>query len=383
MMVGNVTRDQGRVWIPGVPDIPMTDHMRLRGMEILLSHRGERVTLDDLMVHSGEAFHLCHATKWETRASLSMPSNPWTNLADAYGYASCWTQPAWFFAMAGLSADERARRTQAFLDQIRASVDAGRPALLGGAYGECHLWRVVVGYDNDHGRICYAGGESAYDWTALVDKKVAEFGFWDMQVRGPIQPEVFGYGGWLANAAFLLGDRTTPRGDRERARSSLLLAVRMFRAPEYQTNAYGGVTYYFGEKAYEAAARDLDALEYSADAEKAGQRPTDAYDMATIGFQILSIVEGRAAAAGFCRHAAELWPAARAELLTAAKHYEAEAGIALASPGGLPWRITNGGLEEWLSDREKCKAGAVTFRRMLGEERAGIAQIEKALSSLQ
>ena len=83
-----VKRENGRVWVTGVPDIQMAgDFPRLVGMQILLKHRGEEATLDELMAHSGDAFNLCHATKWELRAGLSIPTDPLSNVARAYGYA--------------------------------------------------------------------------------------------------------------------------------------------------------------------------------------------------------------------------------------------------------------------------------------------------------
>jgi len=379
-----VKREGGKVWIEGVPEIKMSEkQMRLQGMEILLKHRGEQTSLDELLVYSGEAFHLCHGTKWELRTGLNTPVNPWNAAAETYGYACCWTEPSWFFVMTGLKTEDRWKKTNAFLDQIWAEIDAGRPVLLGGCYGECDAWRVVVGYDRENKKVCYMGAEKPYEWTDLTDDKVKELGFWDAQVRGPIDAKTFGYGGWLANAAFLLGEKEADRSEKEKGVMALKRAVKMFRADAFQTGWYGGVTYYFGEKAYEAWASELSELDYPADLKKAGPKPSDAYDMNTIDGQVQTIVTGRTAAVEFCEKAAAQFPkAAQDHLLAAAGHYREEAAIARQAFEPFTKAITEEARAAWLSDKANRKAGAAAIRRMLAEERLAIAEIEKALAAI-
>ena len=378
-----VRREGDRVWVEGVPDVKMTNQMRLRGMEILLRHRGEMPTLDDLLVHSGAAFHLCHGTKWELRTGLNTPSNPWDNLAAAYGYESRWTPPVWFHVIQRMPADQRKAKTDAFLDELWKSVDAGRPPLLGGAYGRCGMWRVVVGYDRENQKVCYIGGEKAYEWADLIDDKVKELGFWDMQVQGPVDPErQFTCGTWLANTAFLLGDKKRSPSERDRALAGLRLAVATFSG---KPNRAYGVTYHFGEDAYEALAGDLRALDFPVDVEK--KRPTEPeiYDMSHLWGQVNTIVTGRAAAARFCESAAKLMPPAALHLEDAAGVYRKEAELVKQAfaPFVGAFDETKKEREAWLAEEKNRKAGAAAVRRALEHERAAVAEIEKALAAIE
>ena len=375
-----VKRENGRVWVTGVPDIQMAgDFPRLVGMQILLKHRGEEATLDELMVHSGDAFNLCHATKWELRAGLSIPTDPLSNVARAYGYACRWTQPHWFFALKGKKPEERHSITDAFLKQLYAQVDAGRPCLLGGTHGQCARWRVVAGYDPTETRICYVGGKRPYEWTQLIDAKVAKLGFWDSQCRGTIRPGF--YGGWLVNAALLLGKKVASPTPRDRAVATLRLALRIFRAPSFHTEGYGGVTYCFGRGAYDEWADALHELDYPADLTTRRPKKGDFYDMSNFAGQVAAIARGRAAAAGFCEKAATALPKAKAHLAAAARAYREEAGIARAS--FRPFLDgTEGERKQWLADETRREAGVAAIRRMLAAERAAIGAIERALGAV-
>ena len=382
----SVKREGTKVLISGVPDIKMTKNwMRLRGMEILLRHRGEQPTFDDLLVHSGEAFHLCHGTKWELRTGLCMSTDPWANLAETYGHAWRWTPPSWWHSMKSLRMEDRWGKSNAFLDELWKSVDAGRPALLGGAYGLCGTWRVVVGYDRHNKKVCYAGAEKPYEWTDLIDEKVKKIGFWDMQVRGPVDPKKFGYGGWLTNAAFLLGEKQANPTEKEKTLMALRRAVAMFRAKPFTARWYGGVTYHFGERAYEALAKDLHELDYPADLKKKRPKLPEIYDMSHLWGQVHQIVVGRAAAAAFCERAAMLLPRARPHLLATTEAYNEE--VAIAKKAFAPfigdYDATKKPREAWLADEKNREAGAAAIRKMLEKERTAIAAIEKALATVE
>ena len=375
-----VKRGDGRVRIEGVPNIKMTEGWpRIRGMEILLKHRGEKASLDEIMVYSGDAFNLCHASQWELRGGLSIPTEPLANVAEAYGYSSRWTAPSWFHELRALEMPERWRKSEEFLEQLWEQIDAGYPVLIGGAYGECGAWRVIVGYDRDNKQLCYVGGKKAYEWTDLIDPKVKELGFWDSQVRGAIRPNFFG--GWQCNAAFLMGEKTSNPTEETKVLTGLGRAVEMFHAPEFKTNLYGGVTYYFGEKAYQEWANDLEELDYPADLKKPRPKLPERYDMSNFGGQVSNIVQGRARAAKFCEKAAKVMPQAKPQLLAAAKAYREEVAIAKkAFPAFLTG--TDKQREAWLSKEASREKGVEAIREMLAQERAAIAQIEKALAAI-
>lgn len=377
-MTPRITREEGQTWVDGVPDIRMTGPwMRLKGMEILLRHRGEDPGFDDLLVYSGEAFHLCHGTKWELRTGLCMPAEPWSLLAEACGYEARWTRPSTFFEMDHLEPEERWQRSEAFLEELRGSIDHGRPLLLGGAYGRCDTWRVVVGFDPEDGKICYVGGDEAYEWTDLIDDKVEQLGFWDMQVRGAIDRAAFGCGGWLANAAFLLGGRKKKPSGRDKVRAGLKRAVDLFRAEPFETPWFGGVKYAFGEKAYEAWAEDLAALAYPADVEKPRPDVPEIYDMSHLGGQARQIAEGRGAAAAFCERAAGVLPKAEKPLRAAARAYREEAETARKAFGVF----LDGSADRcraWLADAASREGGVAAIRDMLAKERQAVKQVEAA-----
>jgi phosphoenolpyruvate carboxykinase (ATP) len=69
----------------------------------------------------------------------------------------------------------------------------------------------------------------------------------------------------------------------ERARLTLELALELHAAEPHQTNWYGGATYSFGEKAYEAWADDLDELDYPADLNKPRPDEPEIYDAIRFG----------------------------------------------------------------------------------------------------
>jgi len=376
-MTMEVKRANGRVWIEGVPNKEVGYLGLLKGMHVLLTHRGEDVTLDDVRVTSGDAFHLSHGTKWELRTEHTIPTDILINAAHAYGYEAKWTQPHMYVDFKSMSEDRKKQLADEYLGQIWAQIDKGRPALVGGAYGQCSQWRVAVGYDKANGLICYVGGEKPYDWTPVIDDKVKKIGYWDAQARGPILKGFLG--GWIGNAAFLLGDKKKEVKGNERAVMVLRRAVELHNA---ESRPYYGVTHHFGRKAYEEWSKDLDQLDYPADLKEERPGGPEIYDMSTLMYQAKQITTGRTAAADFCRTAAAEFPGAAAHLNAAATSYEEEAQLAAAAFSPFV-QGSDDQREAWLSDEPKRKAGVRAILQMLAKEKAAIAEIEKALESLK
>jgi hypothetical protein len=378
-------RENGKVWIDGIRNrqIGTGWDAQLRGMQILLEHRGEKVTLDDLMFHSGEAFNLCHGTHWELRTGMSAPTDILTNVARSHGYISRWIPPRWFWEINKMEMEKRKIESEAFIEQIRRHIDNGYPVLMGGARGECGAWRVIVGYDRIEQKVCHAGGRKGYDWTELYDAKVKELCFWDMQVRGAIKHDF--YGGWLANTAFLLHERYRKSSERERAISSFRRALEMHETKSFNTSFYGGVTYYFGRGAYEQLAFDLHELDYPADAERAKKRLGDWYVMNNMNVQVGQIVRGRGIASRYCEKASRLFPTAKAYFQEAAREYRKEVEVAKKTFSSFLSDDVNASRlrDRWLSDADKRNRGVSAIYKMLEHESAAIDRIELALGQLE
>jgi len=384
-----VDRDESRVWIEDVAQSTLghlgDDWMlQLKGVQILMLHRGEQVDLDELLAHSGEAFNLCHSDRWELRTYLSLPTDSLSILARAYGYSGRWLMGGWFHQMKGKGKNASSEETRQTLEQLWSEIDAGRPVLVAGVDGHCGNWYVAVGYDRMKEQMCYIGGENPYQWSGISgpnidtcgDPEVGKLGFWDSRVRGAIRPGFLG--GWLSNVAFILGGKTHDIEPKQQIAESLRLALRMFR-PQLQVTHYSGVTYYFGEKAYEQWADDLHRLDYPGDTEEPRPAVPEIYDLSVMTYQVGQIVQGRSAAAKLCDHAAALMPESRQHLLKAAAAYREEVAIA----EGLFTPFLSGTEEQrdaWLSNEDRREAGVAAIRRMLGKERQAIALIGKALS---
>jgi len=379
-----VKREGGQVWIERVPCVSIGDvnddwTALLRGMHLLLTHRGEKATLDEIMACSGDAFSLCHSEHWELRTLHTVPTDTLSNVAKAYGYAGRWIPPRFFWELKRLNKEDRKAASDKFVAQIWREVDSGRPVLMGGTHGQCASWRAVVGYDRDKQRICYAGGPAdrgRHEWTDLIDPKVKELGFWDMQIRGTTRPKH--YGGWIANTAFLLGEKKTDVPDVQRIGMALQRAVELHNAKPFSTTGYGGVTYYFGAQAYEQWAKDLHELDYPADAKKPRPKLPECYDMSQMWFQADQIVRGRSAAAKLCERAADVLTEAKIHLVAAARAYREEAAIARDAFAAL----LSGDDEQrdaWQSDEAKREAGVAAIGKMLEKERAAVTEIKKAL----
>ena len=379
----NVKHEGDKVWIEGVPDmevggLPDDWTALIKGVNLLLTHRGEQVTLDELRACAGDAFHLSHGTHWELRTAHAMPTDGLANAAKAYGYEGQWTPAHFFWELKGMDEGQRTRHADEYLGHIRSEIDEGHPVLVGGAYGECSQWRAAVGYDKAADKICYVGGDRPYVWTEVWDKKAKELGLWDAQIRGPLREGFIG--GWIGNAAFSLGEKKASPSEAERARMTLRRAVELHRAPPHTTDWHGGVTYYFGQKAYEQWAKDLHELDYPADVAKPRPELPECYDMSLMIYQVNQIIIGRAAAAEFCQNASDALPNVKAHLLAAAQHYREQAETAANTFGAFA-----AGTEEartaWLSDETKREAGVAGIRQMLELERAAIAEIENALAA--
>jgi hypothetical protein len=377
-----LARDGSRVMVEGVPDGQVGDgwDMLLRGMLILLRHRGEHVTLEGLMALSGDAFSLCFASHWQGTAYLAVPTDTLANVAGALGYEHRWLLPMSDPEIRALPEPDRRRVTDQVLQQVREEVDAGRPVLVGGCADRgCAPWSVVVGYDRDELGLCHVGIGEAYRWVGVRGLVVQDevSGYWNGRVRGAARPGFVG--GWMADPAFMLGQKGPEPSARRRASEALKRAVRVFNAPYHRVRHWGGVTYYFGRQAYEEWARALRELDYPADLKKS--RPEGAYDwyeMHTMHVLADGILRGRNAAADLCDALAEVLGSAKANLSAAARFYRREVVIA-----GQAFHAflhgTDAERAAYLSDPEQRESGALAIEGMLDRERSAVREIELAL----
>lgn len=384
----NVIADGGRVWIPDVPDARISTgwDVLMRALHALLAYRGEKVTLDALMAHSGDAFNLCHASNWQADAALCVPTATVANAAAAFGYPAE-TLDSGYTAegMDALRRDGRMELTRAALERIYAEIDAGRPVLVGGAEEHCECWSLVVGYDREHDLLCHIGSGEAYRWTPIsgvapgaVD---AERGYWIGCCRGAVRAGFVG--GWVCNPAFLIGERSECAPDRlQMTLSALRRGVELHTAAKHHVDCSDGVDYFFGAEAYEQWALALDTLDYPADLEMPvpdGAR--DWYAMGNMHVQVDQIMRGRAAAAEFCRYATVLMRRSADRLLAAADAYDRECAVAAER---LP--AFTGGTEhnrvEWLKDARCRSEGAQAIRAMLEEEVHAVNEIGDAVRRL-
>jgi len=323
---------------------------------------------------------------------LCIPTDPASNVARTYGYESRWLLSGYGHEMQGLDKEARHQVTEKVLDQLWAEIDAGRPVLVGGCNdGGCGDWSVVAGYDRQSLMMSHIGIGKAYRWIGIRGVSLADFdldpdngkpGYWNGRPRGTVRPNFVG--AWQNNPAFILGKKTGEPTQKERVLSTLRRAVEIFRAQEHNISWWGGVTYYFGEKAYEQWANALHELDYPADLEK--PQPDGAYDWyadGTMDILVDCIVRGRTAAAQFCEKAADSVPKVHQQLSIAAQRYREEVQIAQNSFGAFmpAFSGVDGPRVAWLSDEGQREAGVAAIEQMLKEERAAIAEIEKALST--
>lgn len=386
-------RAANRVVVEDVPHGNFDIHwdMPVRAMESLLAFRGVDAGHDELLAVSGEAFSLCHASHWQGTAYLCTPTNPLQNLAVGYGFAYASTHAGPTGPLFGKSHEERLELTHTALRRIRAEIDAGRPVLISGAEAHCGSSSLVVGYETDRDWLCHVGDGRRYRWVPLrgvaegaVDE---EFGLMDGRCRGTVTPGFVG--GWQANPAYLIGERTADPEDESRLFHALKLATELHRAAKVHRRNWGGVDYYFGAEAYEKWAEELESLDYpdviNAPPETNGVEDAyDWYEMGNMDMQVDQIAIGRAAATSFCRQSADqLGGSAGHSLRAAADAFEAE--VALAREGFSSFCPRFDGNDEprqaWLSDPQRRKAGAQTIRAMLQRERAAVAALEQALVS--
>ncbi|HCU38391.1 MAG TPA: hypothetical protein DGT21_24125 [Armatimonadetes bacterium] len=382
-----VIADGGRVWIADVADarIGADWDALLRALYALLVSRGEKVTLDALMAHSGDAFNLCHASNWQAAASLCVPTDTVTNAAAAFGYRAEALDSSYIpEGMDALPRDERLDVTRAALERIYAEIDAGRPVLVGGAEEHCERWSIVVGYDREQDLLCHIGDADPYRWTPISGVTVGtaddERGYWTGCCRGAVRDGFVG--GWVCNPAFLIGERSeTPPERLEMTLSALRRGVELHAAAKHHVDCGGGIDYFFGAEAYEQWARSLETLDYPADLHK--PLPDGArgwYAMGNMGTQVDQIMRGRAAAAEFCRYATVLMRGRADHLLAAADAYDRECAVAAER---LP-AFTEGTEQnrvEWLKDARCRREGAEAVRAMLEDENAAVADIRCAVET--
>jgi len=391
-MSSNVRRENGRVWIEGVPDRPVGGGWDtiLRGLQVMLQYRGTEASLDELMAYGGDAFNLCHASHWQDVAYLMIPTNPVANIAEVYGYEyECVHNGYGSQKMDRLALGSRQEETRAILEQIWSEIDAGRPVLVGGCNdGSCGDWSVVVGYGRDSFAMSHIGVGDAGRWIPVrgfaghPDYGDDVEGMWNGRFRGAIRDGFAG--GWQVNPAYLLRARVDPPTPEENILAALARAVEVFEAPEWHIGWWGGVDYYFGQGAYERWASDLRDLDFPADLDR--EQPEGAYDwysMGNVDVQIDQIVRGRTAAAEFCEAAAQTHPGAAADLRKAAAQYRQE--IALARASFAPFIPAHDGNDEprvaWLSDEESREAGADAVERMLERERFAVSHLRQAIET--
>ena len=373
--IDRVKRADGRVWIDGVPHESLVYgwDISLRGLHLMLRDRGEMITLDELSVLSGDAFHICFANAKDTCPELLIPTDALANAAHALGYEHEWLiTDSGRRAHLGTSvpdATEREALTRAVLQKIRAQVDAGRPPLVGGASDQgCGNWSLVVGYNDAGTELCHNGldGEPAGTWSKIrgisspISDKDDLAGYWNGRPRGTVVPGF--QGGWLVNPAFILGDKRTRPDTVDTIETSLMRAVELHNAESVH---YFGGQHYFGVEAYQRWSAALAGTGGISD------------------LMLDEVVRGRAAAAEFCDQSATHLPAAAAHLRRAAEQYRAEVELARKAFGDfIPFRWDNVKRDTWGS-AEQRRVAAESAKQMLKHEQAAILEITKALVGLQ
>lgn len=391
----NVKRDGERVWIEGMPAGPVgwAWDAPLRGLQLILEYRGDRVELDELMAWSGDAFNLCHGSHWQGVAYLCTPTDPVRNVLERFGYQyTCLHNGYGAEKFDRLQPQERAEYTEKLLNKIYADLDAGRPALVGGCMDHCGEWGVVSGYGRARHELLMTGTSGTPGWGVVRgfpgngvyerDKEGGVEGHWNGRFRGTVRTNFVG--GWQNNPAFLIGLKTVSQGKEEAVIAALQRAVVLFRAPSHHIGWWGGVDYCFGEQAYREWAKELRELDYPADLGKS--QPAGAYDwyeMGNMDTQVDQIVRGRSSAASFCERVAAILPGAGSHLDAAAKYYREEAAIARRTFAAFIPAYTGDetSRKTWLSDERMRENGARAIEDMLGHEQAAIAEIEKVLGS--
>ena len=390
-----VRREDGRVWIEGVPggQFGVGWDRFLRAMQALLKARGMDADMATLMAMSGDAFNLCHASHWQGVADLCTPTDPLRVLTAAYGFDYDATHQGYPGAVLQQPKAEIRDLTEQALSRLREEIDAGRPVLIAGAEDHCGSCSVVVGYSEKDGTLCHVGDGEPYRWTPIrgVTPGAVDYGFElvDGRSRGTMAPGA--NGGWYANPIYLVGARTAMPSARERALSALRGAVALHDSPAHERPFWGGVQYYFGARAYEEWEKALRELQYPEDLERdlAGEvtgfgAPDRWYTMENMAIQVDQVVRGRSAAAGLLEASAELLPEASEFVQGAARHYREEVSIARRELGVF---VAQGADNEgkrtaWLSDEASREAGAGAIAEMAAAERAAIAQIVAALAAV-
>ena len=83
-----VRRVGDKVWIEGVPtgEVGGGGEFLVKGVTILLRHRGEKTSLNEVVALSGDAFNFCYGSNWHGSSHLMIPTDTLANVANAYGY---------------------------------------------------------------------------------------------------------------------------------------------------------------------------------------------------------------------------------------------------------------------------------------------------------
>lgn len=381
----HITREGNRIRIEGLPEVQLGERwdMLLRSLEYLLRQRGASVTLNELMVYSGDAFSLCHANYWQDMAYLMIPTDTLTNVTSTLGYNSHWL----WSNLQGMNQEQVLSETKKALEEIWSEIDRGRPVMVGGCADQgCVSWSIVVGYDREAFKQCHIGIGKPYRWTGIrgisfpCNEEEGLTDHWNGRKRAQLAGHI---GGWRANLGFILESKKTAPAEREKLAHILALAIKLFKAEK----ALGH--FYFGEEAYRHWAKQLGELNYPEDlhVERPDGYEWGLYNMGGMDYAVDLVVRGRTAAAAFFERYAPEVAEVGEHLGKAAGLYREQVEIAKeAFDVFVPqpsWSGNGEVVEQWLSNRANCQKGAQAISRMLEKEKAAIGEIEKALAAIE
>ena len=374
----------GRVVIEGVPARTIGDRWdaMLRGLQAMLEHRGEKVTMDELMAWSGDAFNLCHGEHWQMTVRLRTHTDTLSNVAEALGYEGRWS----LYGQDRAFIKDRAEAdlfTERTLSLIREEIAAKRPVFAVGASDQgCGSYSVIVGYDRTKPELYHVGLSDGDRWSGVrgvafpnnpADPSSLS-GHWNGQIRHPDCR-----GGWEANPIFLLGVKGKPPDERTRTLAALRRAVSLSEAKSYRVPFWKS-EFHFGSEAYGKWDRALRDLNYPGDVENAPEG-LDWYDLGCMDTQVDQIVRGRAAAAAFCERAAGLLPKAAYHLRDAARWYRREVETAKAAfTAFLPaFHEDNARREAFWRDPLQRAAAATAVDHLRGWDGMAVQAVRNAL----
>lgn len=372
-------REGSRTWLSGVLDEPVGSgrNRQLLGLRTLLHSLGVTASFDELMVYGGTAFCLSHPNSWHETTRLAVPTDFMLHVAGAFGYELQWHIAPFRSDMA-----EYEPLTQAAIAEIRHSIDIGIPVLAGGLTEQgCAAWSVVVGYDAQRPELAHVGLSDQMRWLGIrgiafpCNLEEGFGGHWNAQVQIPSDGA---YTHWRVNPFVTLrGSRVVDR--MERTVSTLQLACELFHHAPKPPDGTDSVDYWFGQDAFEHAARDYETLSLS---QLLDTSPREAAcRMQMLRDQAAWLRDDRLAAAAFCRRAATEGSVDAALLAGAATGYERLSRVVRDALGDLP-NATSEQLQQWYAVESNRTAAAKAMREAADCERYAIAAIEEALDKL-